>query len=119
MVIVANVKILFVAVCHYQLLILFILLSILLWFLTFVIISGFVHFPAEQWDLYGTCAALFSNPVSVCSEYNIANSPRSSFVRFHLCVTELLLGSVEVYGVSFSGPNCERRLTTPFSIGNE
>ena len=87
MVIMANIKILFVAVCHYQLLLVFILLSILLWFLTFIIISGFVHFPAEQWDLYGTCAALFSNPVAICSQCNIANSIGNVSLYLGLCVT--------------------------------
>lgn len=63
MVITANLRILFIATCHYYLLILFVLFSILLWFGTFAVISGFIQFPAESWDLYGTFVAIFHNPV--------------------------------------------------------
>lgn len=73
MVITANIKILFIAVCHYQLLIVFVLFSILLWYLTFAVISSFVQFPAESWDLYGTFVAMVTNPVSSYMIIHLAN----------------------------------------------
>ena len=69
MVIIANVRILFISCLHYRLLVFFILCSILLWFATFAVIAGFVLFPAENPDLYGTFFGLFTNFVAiVCHE---------------------------------------------------
>lgn len=65
MVIIANVRILFISCLHYRLLIFFIICSILLWFITFAVIAGFMSFPAENTDLYGTFFGLFSNFVSM------------------------------------------------------
>ncbi|KAM7454293.1 hypothetical protein BLSTO_04950, partial [Blastocystis sp. subtype 1] len=61
MVIIANVRILFISCLHYRLLVFFILCSILLWFATFAVIAGFVLFPAENPDLYGSFFGLFTN----------------------------------------------------------
>ena len=52
-------------VSPYRLLIFFIICSILLWFITFAVIAGFMSFPAENTDLYGTFFGLFSNFVSM------------------------------------------------------
>ena len=59
----ANHKILFISSLYYVLLIAFDVASILLWFLTFAVTSGFALFPAESEDLYGTFMGLFTNPV--------------------------------------------------------
>ena len=63
LVLVANVKILFISSLHYIVLIVFIILSVLLWFGTLAIISGFIAFPAESFDLYGSFMGMISNMV--------------------------------------------------------
>ena len=65
MVVTANVRILFISHLHYELLLLFIAASVLLWFATFAFISGFISFPAESFDLYGSFIGLITNLVSL------------------------------------------------------
>ena len=64
MVLVANVKILFISSLYYVILLAFILLSVLLWVLTLATISAFVSFPAESFDLYGSFWGMIGNPVA-------------------------------------------------------
>lgn len=96
MVITANIKILFISSFHYQLLLVFVFLSIFLWFLTFAIISSFIQFPAESWDLYGTFAGMVVNPVLMyISSYLVANTVGDSLMRFPPLFPYILLESVE------------------------
>ena len=67
--IVSNHKILFISSLYYVLLIAFDIASIVLWFLTFAVTSGFVLFPAESEDLYGTFIGLFTNPVYLFNSF--------------------------------------------------
>ena len=64
MVLVANVKILFISSLYYVILLAFILLSVLLWALTLAATSGFISFPAESFDLYGSFWGALGNPVA-------------------------------------------------------
>lgn len=41
----------------------FIILSILLWIATLATISGFISFPAESFDLYGSFIGMVGNTV--------------------------------------------------------
>ena len=108
MVIIANVRILFISCLHYRLLVFFILCSILLWFATFAVIAGFVSFPAENPDLYGTFFGLFANFVMIiCRESCVEQSPRDSLLCGSVRSASLCVGGGTMCILSLSFPDRE------------
>lgn len=109
MVIITNVRILFISCLHYRLLVFFILCSILLWFATFAVIAGFVSFPAENPDLYGTFFGLFANFVAMgCRESCVEQSPRDSLLCCGVRSPSLCVGGGAMCILSLSFPDRER-----------
>ena len=109
MVIIANVRILFISCLHYRLLVFFILCSILLWLATFAVIAGFVSFPAENPDLYGTFFGLFANLVAmICRESCLEQSPCDSLLCRGVRSPSLCVGGDAMCILSLSFPDRER-----------
>ena len=70
-------KILFISSIHTLILFAFIILSILLWIATLATISGFISFPAESFDLYGSFIGMIENPVKDSKSSLIHSTPFS------------------------------------------